>query len=179
VLRNSPEAITIPERGNMNESIVSIDESQLDKEWLNQPGKMEDHCKALAGAKEILAHRKAKLSVIEAEVEFIIRANPKKFIKGSTTERTVKAATLLHPRYQKGQRRVIVSQKNVDMIQATVTALDHRKKALENLVTLHGQSYFSTPRVKNNETFQGDMSLRKKDRIKKKLKKYKPKGHDV
>jgi hypothetical protein len=26
-----------------------------------------------------------------------------------------------------------------------VAALDHRKKALENLVYLHGQSYFSAP----------------------------------
>lgn len=165
----------------MNDSIVSIDESQLDKEWLNQPGKMEDHCKLLAEAKERLAIRKAALSVIEAEVEFIIRAKPKKFIKGSTTERTVKAATLLHPRYQKGQRRVIVSQKNVDMIQATVTALDHRKKALENLVTLHGQSYFSTPRVKSehNFKFSEEVDREKKKRRNKKLKKYKPKGHDV
>jgi hypothetical protein len=33
----------------------------------------------------------------------------------------------------------------VNKVEAVVTALDHRKKALENLVYLHGQSYFSAP----------------------------------
>ena len=36
----------------------------------------------------------------------------------------------------------------VNLTQAAVTALEHRKRALEKLVDLHGQNYFAEPHAK-------------------------------
>jgi hypothetical protein len=51
------------------------------------------------------------------------------------------------------------------VLKVAVTALDQRKKALEKLVDLHGQDYFSTPRAKgeNREKMEElETSLRRK-----------------
>ena len=54
----------------------------------------------------------------------------------------------------------------MDMIQAAVIALDHRKSALERMVSLHGQNYFSTPVIsgegKDNVEEQIKRSVRTK-----------------
>ena len=42
---------------------------------------------------------------------------------------------------------MISTKHKVDVLQVVVDALDHRKKALENLVTLHGMSYFASPKA--------------------------------
>ena len=51
--------------------------------------------------------------------------------------------------YKEAQQEYIAGKHSVDVVQAVVTTLDHRKRALESLVTLHGQDYYSTPRVKD------------------------------
>ena len=56
-------------------------------------------------------------------------------------------AIILAEEYQYAQKLVFIAKHRVDVLSGAVTALDHRKKALENLVDLHGRNYFSTPRI--------------------------------
>lgn len=67
------------------------------------------------------------------------------------TETTVKNAVTSDREVQKARSAIIEAKHEVDVLSAAVSALDQRKRALENLVTLHGQSYFSTPSVRNLE----------------------------
>jgi len=54
--------------------------------------------------------------------------------------------------YKVAAKEVLRLRHAADVLQAAVTALDHRKKALENLVYLHGQNYFSEPHARDGDS---------------------------
>lgn len=126
---------------------LSIDMDMLDHEWLGQPKLFLKYATKLADAKKDLDVAKSSLDVVEAETNLMIREDPEKHISSKVTETSIKSAVLLHPDYMAAQRRLTKARHRVDVLQAAVTALDQRKKALENLVALHGQSYFASPRA--------------------------------
>lgn len=128
-------------------SAVEIDQYALDEEWLNQPVKMEEAGRLLADARYELDLATAKLSIIAAELDAAIRDDPQQFGLSKATDKSVEKAVLNNPRHQKQQVKVLKLKHKVGLLQSLVTALDHRKKALENLVFLHGQQYFSSPRA--------------------------------
>lgn len=121
------------------------DEHRLDQEWLEQPRLFGKHALQLADARREHEETKAERDVIVAEIDMDIRRDPVKYDLPKVTEGSVEKLILLQPRYQKAQRKVIEAKHRVDVLQAVCDALEHRKKALENLVHLHGQDYFSTP----------------------------------
>jgi len=148
------------------ESFTQIDESQLDQEWLRQPALFHKYAIKLAQAKADLAEAKAELDVTCSEVSLAIRQNPGKFGLTKLTDKGVEAATLLQREYVLALREVNRQKYRVDVYQAAVDSLEHRKRALENLVTLHGQDYFATPRVRKhvNGTVRENMGKRLRDR---------------
>jgi hypothetical protein len=60
----------------------------------------------------------------------------------------------MQDQFKSSQAELFDQKHQVDLLQAVVTSLDHRKRALESLVSLHGQDYFSSPRAdsSNQET---------------------------
>jgi hypothetical protein len=64
------------------------------------------------------------------------------------TEAAVAAAILTQPNYRVALKALTAARHRQDVYQAAVDALDHRKKALESLVQLHGQGYFAAPRAR-------------------------------
>src|SRR6185369_66865 len=75
-----------------------------------------------------------------------IRERPSHYGIMKVTIDAVEAVITEEETYQQAKQDLIASEYKVDMLEAAVKALDHRKKALENLVYLHGQSYFAEPR---------------------------------
>jgi len=136
----------------MSEEIsVEIDQYNLDKEWLGQPKKMKEAVEEWSEAKDELAQAKAKLDRTKAKLELDIRKNPDKFDLGKVTEAIVAAAVLLELDYKKALNDVNEAQYRVNTTHGTVDALDHRKRALENLVRLFGMDYFSSPQAKTEQ----------------------------
>jgi len=135
----------------LNESLLEIDQYRLDREWLLQPKRVMKYATMLADAKKEMLEHKAALDLAEAELELSIRKDPDDFGLEKITEAIVKAAVIVQPRYQKALKRYNNSRHRVDVLSALLEALQHRKKALEDLVTLHGQNYFSEPRAKVEE----------------------------
>lgn len=132
--------------------LVNIDEGSLDEEWIDQPKRYLEYATQLADAKDALERAKASLDVTEAEVEFEIREHPVKHgLKQPIREGAIKLAVLLHARTKDGLKKVNRCKHRVNVLDAIVTALEHRKRALEKLVDLHGQGYFSKPRTKSKE----------------------------
>lgn len=129
-------------------SIFNIDKSALDEEWSGQPELYNEYAVKLANAKRNLEFRKSQLNVIKAKVALDIRRNPSDYGIPRVTDKIVESLVTVDPKVQKVARLLAKAHHSVDIIQAAVTALDHRKKALEGLVSLHGQNYFSTPRVR-------------------------------
>lgn len=127
--------------------ILEIDPLQLDKEWLKQPMLFFDFAAELVEAKNVLDQAKAELELIDADIDREIRRDPEKYGVIKITENIVAAIIPSRPKHKEAYTKFIEAKYEVGIIQAAVDALDQRKKALENLVTLHGQNYFAEPRT--------------------------------
>jgi len=138
-----------------SELVFGIDKNLLDDEWLNQPKLYFNWAVQLEDARAELDSIKAEFDVVQADLDLDIRANPDKYgelpkdavEKGKITEKMVAASLVMQPEYKNAQQAVFTAKHRVGVLQAAVNALDHRKRALEKLVDLHGQKYFATPRA--------------------------------
>lgn len=133
------------------EDDILIDETALDVEWLNQPRRMEDYCKLAAEARRSLDLAAEELEFVRATLERAVRLNPSDYgvtpgVRG-ITEDGIKAAIQVHPEYKSASKRHIDAKYESEVAIGAVRAFDQRKVALENLVRLHGQSYFAGPAV--------------------------------
>lgn len=140
------------------ELVFGIDKNLLDDEWLNQPKLYFNWAVQLEDARAEFEEVKAEFDVAKSEVDLAIRENPGDYEdlpkeaveKGKVTEKMVASVLITQPEYKDAQQAVFTAKHRVGILQAAVTALDHRKKALEKLVDLHGQKYFATPRASEN-----------------------------
>jgi hypothetical protein len=123
---------------------VSIDESRLDREWAGQPARYQEMAEHCAAAETLVDQLKDQLDVIEAEEESRIR---KEF--DDLKEAQVKAKVILSPKVIVTKEKLVKAKNEMRLIQGAVKAMDHRKKALENLVQLHLSAYHSEPRNAN------------------------------
>jgi hypothetical protein len=123
----------------------NLDENRLDDEWKEQPKLYFRYAKRLANAKAEYEQKKAERDVVAAELDRDIRADPAAFEMPKITEGAVEKTILLQKRYQDITGQVLKARHTVDIVQAAVDALDHRKKALESLVHLFSMNYFSQP----------------------------------
>ena len=129
----------------MNADFFEIDPNNLDKELLNQPKMFLEYAEKLADAKRILEEAKAELDLVRAEEDNKVRTDPKKYGLNRVSEGGILNKVVLTKRYRKALRVSIKRKHAVDILQAAVNAMDHRKKSLERLVHLHAQNYYSTP----------------------------------
>lgn len=147
-------------------SFLDIDINQLDVEWLKQPKLYERYAERLADAKRDLEIAKSELEVTRAELDQDIRDRPDAYDLGKVTEPAIANVILTEKEYRRSRKKVIECKHFVDVLDAMVTALDHRKKALENLVFLHGQSYFASPRASAEQ--HGEMEEMRKRSVRSK-----------
>jgi hypothetical protein len=139
------------EQWQQKETSFTVDKERLDEEWVNQPDLFHEFAIQLADARLELEEAKAELDVVAAELDRDIRERPNKFGLDKFTETAVKNTVLTQQAYKAQVSAVNKARHRMDIVQAAVTACDHRKKALENLVYLHGQDYFSTPRARGED----------------------------
>lgn len=127
-------------------SFLEIDIDALDEEWVGQPKRFGKYAKKLADAKHSVEVFKANLALVEAELADAIRRIPKEFGVTKTTKDAVDACVIQQREYKEALEELNNAKHKADVYDAAVKSLDHRKKALENLVFLHGQNYFASPR---------------------------------
>lgn len=132
-------------------SVFEIDRDRLDVEWEKQSKIVYNYSMRLADARYELDKLRSQLDVVEAEIDQSIRARPGKYGLDKVTESGIKQIIILNPKRQKVQDQILEQKHEVDILQGAVNALEHKKSALERLVMLHGQNYFSTPVAKNDD----------------------------
>jgi hypothetical protein len=130
----------------MSDEILDVDLYQLHVEWVRQPRLYREYAGKLADARMRLNEARSALDIVYAEQDKDVRLHPQKFEIDKITEATVKNAIMLTAAYQNADEDVIRAKHDVDVLEAMVGALDHKKKALENLVSLEMRDYFSKPR---------------------------------
>lgn len=139
-------------------SFVQIDKMRLDKEWIDQPELVMNVTEVLAEAKLRLGELEAELKVAMADVAEETRARYDKI-----TVDGVKDKVIRHPKVIKLTNMKLKAEYRVDLLRGAVSALDSRKKALEDLVQLEGRDYFSAPKAKgvDNKDRMDDARKRK------------------
>jgi len=135
------------DKENFNyENDLAIDPHALDDEWLLHPNLYMKYSEALAQAQKSRDKIKEKLDVTRAQVDRDIRKKPDDYGISKITETVVAGAILMEARFTEVQDLLTDANLEVNLLQAAVRSFDHRKKALENLVTLYMASYFAGPK---------------------------------
>lgn len=129
-----------------------INLSQLHIECKRQTGAYFRWAKRAVGAKSNADRLEMVKEVVEAQLQAKARKYPKKFgvqegARGGITEAAVKAAVYSHPDYVEARDQFLDAKEEAAILGKAETTMDHKKRMLELLVTLHGQSYFASPRI--------------------------------
>lgn len=128
-------------------SFLQIDQNRLDREWVRQPKLYHHHAVELANAKLALDEAESALDLVRADTTLDIYERPSAYDIEKATKDTVEAALLKNKSVKAAQAKVREAKHAVEVLTAVVKALDHKKRALESLVSLHGQDYFATPKA--------------------------------
>jgi len=126
---------------------VSIDESALDIEWLEQPSLMMKYGIHRADLQLEVERTKERIEIVKAELDKSIRSAPDSYDIPKVSESAITNTILLQPQYQKAKEAYRKLKHELDYAWAASNAIDSKKSALENLVKLHGQQYFAGPKM--------------------------------
>ena len=156
--------------GERESDYFAVDKNRLDEEWVRHIPLYHSHADQLADAREALERAKAAEEVsdddrkyIAAQLDLAVRKDPMAYglecADGKKpTEGAIGNAVTVSKRYRKAQqacydaRDVVIKAKHkTDLLESAVKTLDHRKKAIEDLVTLRLKDYFSEPRLPKND----------------------------
>ena len=141
--------------------IVKINKFHLDEEWLGQPSLFYTFAEELAEAQRVYDKLKEKLEIVKAELSIAIVKKPSNFGLHKTTQALIESTLLLNDEYKEALEEVREAKYNVSVLQSAVKALEQRKSALENLVKLHGQSYYAEPQVQSEEQAESVKEIKK------------------
>lgn len=154
------------------EQDLQIDKNALDEEWIKQPYLYMQYAEKFVYAQDKKQKAKENLEVVKAQADK--RARENLTIKGEKiTESKVSSEIVLDPEYKKALSELNEILLEVNLLDFSVKAMDHRKKALEKSVDLYLGGYFSKPReTKNNADFIDDTKNKVQQKQKDILKKY-------
>jgi len=134
-------------RESLDESVLDIDQNDLDKECCKQPRLYIKYASELANARLNLDEVEAAFKTIKATLDSLIRSDPSAYdLPEKITETVIVSTVIMQDEYMKAQKKVHSAQYKVNLLFAMIGGLDQKRSSLENLVKLHGQNYFSKPR---------------------------------
>lgn len=125
---------------------IKINKGELHKEWLKQSGLYMFYSEEWASAVKKRDHLKQEIEAKNAElltgiIKRAIDSGEKK-----PTEKAIEAEIALDIGMQERQTKLIDLNEEVNLLSSGLKALEHKKKALENLVTLYLAGYYSSPK---------------------------------
>lgn len=126
--------------------LTEIDAMCLDREWVEHPDRYHERALKAAEAKKRKEEAEDKLKVVRAECAKDVREHPHKYNLSKPTVDAVDCEVELHPAYREAAKALIQAKYEYEVYAADVSAMDHRKRALEKLVDLLLADYFSAPK---------------------------------
>lgn len=140
------------------EKDVQIDLNRLETEWHKQASLFYKYSKMLADSDYELTEQKDHLDFVYAKLDGQYR---EELAGGKVTEAMIKNNITTNEKYVKAQAKLRDLKYQHNIINAAVKSLEHKKKALENLVQLHLSGYFAQPSdYKTNENMSESISDR-------------------
>lgn len=127
---------------------MKIDETALDVELLNQPKLATKWGEYWARCQKKFTQAEENVKVVRSELVEEIFAKG-----GKPTGPIIEAYYRTHPRHIKAKKKWIKAQFELNMADVAKWQIGNtRKESLQELVKLHGQSYFSGPNVPRDLT---------------------------
>jgi hypothetical protein len=123
-------------------SRFSIDPENLDQEWIVQAQLAYKIHVRIAELEFELSDAKRNFEFVESKLGLEIR---EQFAFEKVTEAKIKSEVNKHPDYQAAYERENQAQRSLGLAKSAGIAIEHKKRALENLVYLRKQEYYSNP----------------------------------
>ena len=130
------------------ENDLALDQHGLDFEWLRQASLYLKYSRLYADVTSYRDEAKEKLQKVDATIDLEIRNDWSGFgFETKPTEPAIKATILQDSRHLNAADDLINTSRNLIILKGTMTALDHKKAALENLSKLYLSGYWADPRI--------------------------------
>jgi hypothetical protein len=141
---------------------LKIDVKNLEGEWVEQPSLYMYYSEAYSEAIRDRDNAKNDLEIADAQLDRDIRRDWEKHFDKPPTETAIKGWIIQQEKHKK--QLAIFSEKshNANLLQSAKNAFDHRRKALENLVSLMITGFHSEPKVSKQITQGVHLGLKKK-----------------
>lgn len=133
----------------METSDFEIDEYSLEKEWIRQPILFMEYAAEANKAQAERDRLKAQLDLVQASMDLEVRNDPELYGITKVTETVVANVVIRTAKYQKAQKAYFDAREKHGVLDKAITALEHKKKALESLVSLFAMNYYSEPKDRN------------------------------
>jgi hypothetical protein len=146
---------------------VRINKYKLDEECEKQSSLYYYWAEKNAEAKKILSQSQDLLKYTLAETETNIRKNWDDTKDGKQTEGSIKAKVETTPKIKSIKEQIIENEHQVNVLSAAVSAMEHRKSELNNLVSLHLGGYYATPTGVKKQSVTEQASRDQKKRLNK------------
>lgn len=127
---------------------IKIDESNLEMEWLEQPAYYLYYAEAHSDALYERDLAKSKVDYKYAMLYTDVKQNWEKHFDSKPTEPAIKEFILSNSEFREEERKYLEACRTANTLAAAKTAFDHRKRALENLVSLKISGFYAEPRNK-------------------------------
>jgi len=138
---------------------IAIDKYNLVDELTEQPQLYYEWAKQQSIAAADVADAKDKLDLTRSKVELKIRANPGLYrLAEKPTEPMIRAAVNTNVKVKRANKRYLETVRIESLLKKAERAFEHRKKALEGLVSLNMQFWYSTPKTSSNVEQEIDQS---------------------
>jgi len=141
---------------------LKIDKFHLDREWEEQPIKFWEMAESFVEAQAIRDLAREKRDVVAAEVEQRIRTDPSRFGIDKPTESAIKVQVILHPDMKTMEEEYLQAVADSKLLEVAIQALEHRKRALENLTQLFLAGYYCRPYVPQQAKEQSEQAYHSK-----------------
>lgn len=122
------------------EQDMEIDIDNLHHEWLRQPILYAKYSKLVTKAKKKVSIKHEKVKVVRSE---LIKKCKKLYDK--PTMQDVESFYRRNKKHKRAKEELTQAEYEFDMLQHTISTLQQRRSALENLVRLHLAQYFEGP----------------------------------
>jgi hypothetical protein len=133
---------------------LAIDVNALDQEWLQQSVKFDEYASLAGKAEDAYDRAKFELENTNCELDSQIRADPENYGLNPGDRLTESWVTKIIQKqlaYRRAYEHFLKTKSTYKRLSIAVKSFEHRKDALENLVKLHGQGYFSNPTIRRRE----------------------------
>jgi len=134
------------------EQDIRIDPDSLDVEWLGQAELALKWAKHLTSLRKEVNQMEERKKTIRSELILEVNEDPEKLIgKKTPNANDIEAFYRTDKDYKQTVKKLLDLQEELEFAELIFQEIAWtRKKALENLVILHGQQYFAGPSVPRN-----------------------------